>query len=87
MICPKGGISGFHMVVVSPSGEDNLEDNFIPTNDSSYLKMNIFPKIHQNKKSNFLRFRFFNNFPLNVLKHNLPFTICRGLKSENCLWG
>ena len=43
MICPKGGISGFHMVVVSPSGEDNLEDNFIPTNDSSYLKMNIFP--------------------------------------------
>ena len=42
MIYLKGGISGFHVAVVNPSGEDSLKDNFVPTNDSSYLKMNIF---------------------------------------------
>ena len=42
MICPKGGISGFHVAVVSPSG--SLEDNFVLTNDLSYLKMNTFPQ-------------------------------------------
>ena len=69
---PKGGIIGFHLVAVDPSEEDSLKDNFVPTNDSPYLKMNTFPQNTAKSKVQFFGVPFFNNFPLNALKHNLP---------------
>ena len=61
---------------MGPNEEDSLKDNFVPTSDSPYLKLNTFPQNTPKSKVKFFGVPIFNDFPLDALKYNLPQESC-----------